>query len=470
MLALRFATALLLATALAALPLGGARAQDAGAIGVEDGLFGTLDPPLRAARDPRVVVPVRGQVQAPVLAPVRVPVTRLAPPPPAPEPVRRARPEEADPFAPLGLRLGVLTLRPSLTQSVGIDSNPERLTAGGRATAFSRTEGALALETDWSRHALAIEARGRADLFRGATDPRASGEAGARLRLDIREWLDLTLDARAATARERAGTPELPGDVARGPQVTSVEGAATLAARGAHASLSLRGALTRTINGDARRADGTRLSRREADYLEPALALRAGYLVGPGFEPFVEAQIDERRYVERSAAETRESRGLTGRVGARIAASALLSGEASVGWQRRSFLAPGRADVDGPVAQAALIWSPTPLTRVSLSGESAIAETRVAGATSAQALSASLGISHELTRALVLDATIGLARTDYRGAALTEDLLTASAGLEWRLSRTLAVTARYSHERLRSSAPGAGYGADIGLVGLRLAR
>lgn len=467
--ALRIATALLLATALAALPLGGARAQDSGVIGVEDGLFGGDAPPLRAARDPRVLVPVRAQVQAPVLAPVRVPVTRLAPPPPAPEPIRRARPEETDPFAPLGLRLGVITLRPSLTQSVGVDSNPDRLASGGRAAAFSRTEGALALETDWSRHALAIEARGRADLFRGATDRRASGEAGARLRLDIREWLDLTLDARAATARERAGTPELPGDVARGPQVTSLEGAATLAARGAHASLALRGALTRTLNGDARRADGTTLSRRDADYLEPSLALRAGYLVGPGFEPFVEAQIDERRYVERSA-ENRDSRGLTGRVGARIAASDLLSGEASVGWQRRSFLVPGRADVDGPVAQAGLIWSPTPLTRVSLTGESAIAETRVAGATSAQALSANLGISHELTRALVLDAAIGLARTDYRGAALTEDLLTATAGLEWRLSRTLAVTARYSHERLRSSAPGSGYRADIGLVGLRLAR
>lgn len=417
-------------------------------------------PALRTTRDPDVFVPVR--------AAVRAPVTRLAPIPDAPRAVRRVAPEDA-PFDPIGLRVGVLTLRPSIEQSLGWDSNPERVETGARGRALSRTQGSVTLETDWSRHALTGSANGSVDAYRGGDiDPRASGDAALALRLDIRDDVALTLGGTAATATQRIGSPELPGDLAQAPQTSTFGGSAALALGFNRVGVTMRGAIERTVNGDAARLDGTRLDRSADDYTQQTAALRLDYEASPGFRPFVEGAVDRRIYDEAGA--TRDSAGVSGRVGTAVEITRLLTGEASVGVARRDYEDPSRAAVRGVVGAASLVWTPTALTTLTLTGESALDETNVPGADGARARRVSLAVSHEARRDLVFDASLTLARTDYTGTPLTEDLIAATAGLEWRVTRTLAVTAEVSHERLRSSAPGGDYTANVALFGVRLAR
>lgn len=450
--------ALALAAALAAAP---ARAQSV--IGVED-----LPLELRPARDRAVFAPVSVPPRAQVRAQVRAPVTRLAPAPEAPRAVRRAAPE-ADPFAPTGIRAGAFTLRPAITQSGGWDSNPERAETGAQGRALSRTQAALTLESGWSRHALTGSASGVYDAYRGGdVAPRVSGAADLALRLDIRENAALTLRADAATATERVGAPDLPSDLADGPQTSSLGASAALDLGFNRLAVGLRGGFVRSVNGDGVRADGTRVDRSGDDYDETTAAIRLGYAASPRLVPFVEAEIDQRRYDRADAG--RDSDGVTGRVGAEIEVTRLLAGEISAGWQVRDFDDAAREDVTGAVAQARLVWTPTALTTVTLSGESRIAETGVVGARAAQARSAGVAITHQARRNLVFDASLSWAATDYEGAALTEELIAATAGLEWRFTRTLAVTASYAHERLESSAPGGDYVADVALVGVRLTR
>jgi len=450
--------ATIVAVSLAAcLAAGAARAQSV--IGVEDGDLG-----LRPARDAAVYAPV----YAPVRAEVRAPVTRLVPAFEAPRFVRRPAPE-ADPYAPIGIRAGAFRLRPSITQSAGWDSNPERVETGARGRALSRTQAAVTLESDWTRHALTGSASGVYDAYRGGdVEPRASGDADLALRLDIRENATLTLRADAATATERVGAPDLPSDLAEGPRTSSFGGSAALAMSFNRLAVGLRGGIVRSVNEDGVRADGTRVDRSGEDYDETAAAIRLGYAASPRLVPFVEAEIDQRRYDR--AGTGRDSDGVTGRVGAEIELTRLLTGEASAGWQVRDYESPNRDDVAGAVAQARLVWTPTALTSVSLTGESRIAETSVAGARAAQARRASIAISHQARRNLVFDASLSWAGTDYEGTALTEELIAATAGLEWRLTRTLAFTATYAHERLDSSAPGGDSVADVALVGVRLTR
>lgn len=450
----------LLAVALAAsFAAGAARAQSV--IGVEEEAL-----ELRPARVPEVYAPVNARVAVPPRAEVRAPVTRLAPAPPAPRGVRRAAPE-ADPFAPTGIRAGAFTLRPSITQSAGWDTNPARVETGAEGRALSRTQGALTLESDWTRHALTGSATGVYDAYRGGgIDPRVSGAADLGLRLDIRENAALTLRAEAATATERVGAPDLPSDLAQGPQTSSFGGSAALAMRFNRLAVGLRGGFVRSVNGDGVRADGSRVDRSGEDYDEASAAIRLGWAASPRLTPFVEAEIDQRRY----QGVARDSDGLTGRVGAEIEVTRLLTGEVSGGWQVRDAESPARDDVSGAVAQARLVWTPTTLTTVTVTGESRIAETSVAGASAAQARRASVAIAHQARRNLVFDASLSWAATDYDGTALTEELIAATAGLEWRLTRTLAVTATYAHERLDSSAPGGDYEADLALVGVRLTR
>jgi hypothetical protein len=439
--------------------LAAGRAHGQTVIGVEN-----APPALRPARDEAVFAPVSVLPRAEV----RAPVTRLAPSPDAPRAVRRAAPE-GDPYAPLGIRLGTLTLRPSITQSAGWDTNPERVETGAEGRALSRTEGDLTLESDWSRHALTGSVGGVYDAYRGGDlEPRFSGAADLGLRLDIREDTALTLRADAATATERVGSPEVPSDLAEGPQTTTFGAEAELAMGFNRLQVALRGAIERSLNEDGVRADGTRVDRSDDDFTETLAALRLGYAVSPRLTPFVEAEIDRRRY--EGAGATRDSVGATGRVGAEIEMTRLLTGEVSAGWQERDYEDPARGDASGAVAQARLVWTPTPLTTVTLAGESSIAETSVAGANAAQARRASVAIAHQLRRNLVLDASLSWAGTDYEGVSLSEELIAAAAGLEWRLNRGLAVTARYAHERLASTAPDGDHVADVALVGVRLTR
>ncbi|GGK22411.1 hypothetical protein GCM10011322_06350 [Salinarimonas ramus] len=425
-------------------------------------LFVEDEPPvLRPARDEAVFAPVRAEVQ--------VPVTRLAPPPPAPAATPTAAIDASDPYAPLGIRVGAFTLRPSLTQSLGWDSNPNRVETGAEARALSRTEGALSLESGWSRHALTGAARGQIDAYRGGDpEPRVSGDASLALRIDIGRESALTLTGTAATATERVGSPELPGDLRDGPQTSTLAANAAFDTRLGLLAVGLRGGIARTINADATRVDGTTIDRSGDDLTQTAAALRLGYELSPRLVPFVEAEIDERRYDELGTA--RDSVGLTGRVGTQIGLTRLVVGEVSAGWQTRDYDDDARGTVDGAVAQARLVWTPTPLTTVTLAGESALADTNVADARTARTQRASLAIAHAARRNLILDAALTFAQTDYDGAGLTEELITASAGLEWRLNRSLAVTGRYTHERLDSTSAGADYVADVALVGLRIAR
>ncbi|MGJ3262495.1 MAG: outer membrane beta-barrel protein [Salinarimonas sp.] len=462
----RLRTALALAAGLAAVGVvatsDGARAQASIQVpAVEEPDAADDDLGLRpAARDPLVFAPVRAEV--------RVPVTRLAPSPPAPAAAPRGTPE-ADPWAPLGIRAGALTLRPALTQSLGWDSNPDRVETGAKGRALSRTEGVVTLESDWSRHALTGSVQGVYDTYRGGDpEPRLSGAADVGLRLDILRDTALTLGASAATATERIGSPELPGDLAEGPRTSTLAARAALDTRFNRLALGLRGGIARTLNDDATRRDGTRLDRSGDDVTETSAALRLGFEVSPRLVPFVEAEIDRRRYDEAGSA--RDSTGRTGRVGAEIGLTRLLVGEVSAGGQVRAYDDATGREVDGTVAEARLVWTPTPLTTVTLAGESRIAETNVAGARAAEARRASLAVSHAARRNLILDAALSVARTDYVGSPLAEELVTASAGAEWRLNRSLALTGRYTHERLESTAPGGDHVADIALIGLRLTR
>ncbi|WP_163068316.1 outer membrane beta-barrel protein, partial [Acinetobacter baumannii] len=48
---------------------------------------------------------------------------------------------EADPFAPVGLRLGTFVVTPSADVTLGYDSNPRRLHDGGQGSLFTQSYG-----------------------------------------------------------------------------------------------------------------------------------------------------------------------------------------------------------------------------------------------------------------------------------------------------------------------------------------
>ena len=428
--------------------------------------------PVRRDRQP-TSRPVQSGFRSATLAPD---VARAVRPLSGPEPggpllrmPRRA--VTADPYAPVGYRVGNVALFPAVGQSAGYDSNPNRIAGDKKGSAVLRTEGELRLQSDWSRHELSGLLRGAYNDYpsvRSADRPEGAGRIN--LRLDATRDLRIDLETRGALDSLRPGSPELSAAAVRDrPLVGSVGASAGVTQRFSRVSLGLRGGVDRTVFEDARLTDGTILDQSDRDRTQYEARLRAGYEVKPGWTPFIEGIADTLRY-DRGLDDSgfrRSSDGLGARAGSTFEITPILTGEASAGLVTRDYEDVRLGELRGPIAEGALIWAPTPLTTVRLRGGSEIGETSVAEANGVLFSRATLEVQHDLRRNLSLIGAVTVSEADYSGVRLREEGLAGSIKLDYRLTRSVALRASFTHERLKSTDPGSDYTANVVLVGLR---
>jgi hypothetical protein len=416
---------------------------------------GEIRPPL----DQPVALPVREPVGLPPVAPMPLGVLEFEP-----------AAEEESPYSPLGLRVGSLTLFSTVTQSAGYDTNPQRLANAGRGDAFSRTEGEFRLESDWSRHLMTARLRGSYDAFgRDRRQNRPMLDATAQLHLDITRGTRFTVESGLDLASENAGSPELPQAVVGRPIVTDYYGSANITQFINRTQFRLRGLVGRTEYRDVRLRDGSILSRRDRDLTRLETTLRTSYDVHPGLLPFFELAFDRRNYDRRVGPDglRRSSRGLTGRVGTTFELTRTLVGEASLGYQTRRYDDSSLRPLDGIIGDAALEWSLSPITTVTVSGASRIGETTVPGASGTRMQRVGLEIRHDLRRHLTINGGVAFERTIYGGTGGRARSFIGSAGLAYSFNRALALTVDFRHERTWSTRRDDAYAANTYLVGLR---
>lgn len=416
-------------------------------------------------QSPRLRGVTQRQFRAPQPAVSNLP-PELPPPPP-----RRRRPPEEDPYAPLGLRLGNVVLRPAITGFGGYDSNPSRTTGQVKSSPFSRTEGELGIQSDWNMHELTGMLRGGySRYYRDETASRPDAEGNMSLRLDATRDTRILLESRLRLDTQRPGSPDLTAAVQGRPITWAYGGAAGVTHDINRFQLTLRGAVDRQDYEDAELSNGQKLSQADRNQTQYGLRLRAAYEVTPGFKPFIQGEVDTRQFDEKvdSSGYMRSSDGYTARIGSSFEISRLLSGEVSVGYQDRKYEDGRLKNLRGMVGDAAILWTPTPLTTVTLRGTSELGDTTIAGSSGTTARRLNLEVAHALRRNLVVTGFASYGRTDYEGQDLREDLSTIGARLEYKLTRTFSVRASFTHERLNSTNPGSDYTANVAQVGLRV--
>ncbi|WP_186418571.1 outer membrane beta-barrel protein [Bosea sp. CS1GBMeth4] len=427
------------------------------------------------AQPPRASQPVqsprlRGVTQRQFHAPQPV-VSNLPPElPPSPQP-RRRRPPEDDPYAPLGLRVGNVVLRPAITGFGGYDSNPSRTAGQVKGSLFSRAEGELGIQSDWNVHELTGLLRGGySRYYRDETASRPDAEGNMSLRLDATRDTRILLESRLRLDTQRPGSPDLTAAVQGRPITWAYGGAAGVTHDFNRLQLTLRGAVDRQDYEDAELSNGQKLSQADRNQTQYGLRLRAAYEVTPGFKPFIQGEIDTRQFDQKvdSSGYMRSSDGYTARLGSSFEISRLLSGEVSVGYQDRKYEDGRLKNLRGMVGDAAILWTPTPLTTVTLRGTSELGDTTIAGSSGTTARRVNLEVAHALRRNLTVTGFASYGRTDYEGQDLREDLSTIGARLEYKLTRTFSVRASFTHERLNSTNPGSDYTANVAQVGLRV--
>jgi hypothetical protein len=382
------------------------------------------------------------------------------------------------PYAPMGVGIGNVRLRPSLETSVGYDSNPNRVATPLRGSSELRADGALNIQSEWSNHEL------RGDLRLGYADfpqvPKANRPDGAGTligRIDVTRDTQIDLGARYTLATQRPGSPELPagtGGVTVTNQPLIFSSGATLGAtqRFNRLELSLKGTFDRTINQNATQSDGTIIDLAANNFNAYGVTGRAAYEISPKLKPFVEATVDKRRYdqlVDQNGFE-RSSNGISARAGAVYQVTSLVSGEASAGYGQRKYEDPRLSNLNGPLVDASLIYTPTPLMKVTLRGTTSFEETSVQNASGAVVRRLTLEVSHALLRNVTLTALGTFQDTQYRGVTLEEKYFNGTLRAEYNLTRTVAVRASYTFEKLKSTSIGNDYTANVFLLGLRFQR
>lgn len=388
---------------------------------------------------------------------------------PGPAPRRRPRVED-DPYGPVGLRFGGLQVTPYVGAQAGYDSNPERV-RNGKGSPAVRGEAGFSAGSDWSRHALSAQASAsyvRYTSLPDASRPEVSGEAA--LRLDVQRDTFANFQLRGSLSTQRQESPEVPGATLNRPAVGSFSLESGLSQRLGRLEAGFSFLVGRTMYGDAQLSGGgvERLSR--GNYNSYGLQGRLSHELAPGVRPFIEVSADRRRRDEPVDALgfARDSTGFQARAGSTFELTRSLTGEAGAGYGSRRYEDSRLPILAGPVIDARLIWSATPLTTLTVRAATEFGETTIANASGFLSRRASLDVAHALLRNFTLGAGVAFTDSDYRGVSLSEQTVTASLRADYNVNRNLALRGSFAHERLWSSQAGSGYGAQVFLLGLRL--
>lgn len=372
----------------------------------------------------------------------------------------------------LGIRLGTMILRPTLSEKIFHERERDGASASRRVYSETTLEGTL--QSDWSRHRLTV-------LGAGTVQKNLSGRGQEDMSVDLDATLDLDL-ARDWGGRLRGGYGYFQEDRN---DPNAVAGASAQAAvhrfSGSGALIKdfglLRGTTTaelvRTVYGDVRLVDGTIVSGDDRDNLSGRLSGRIGYEVSPLLIPFLEASVERTKFdlsrdfngYERSATT------YALRVGTEFPLGEKLSGELSGGYIWRKIDDARLDDIGGFAVDGRVAWSPLRGTVVNANLGTTVESSTTPGESGSVAYRLGVGLEHELRNAVVARLSGTALYRDYAATSLAGDETTlgAGAGISWSINRYLSLEADAGYERTTRKGGNDSDTARIG-IGLKLRR
>lgn len=441
-------------------------------------------------------VPARTQAQS---AYAQAPGT---PPPsatigPIRKPLKKKVSETVDPYAPLGLRMGSFDLFPAVELTGGYSTNPSQSPNGDGAALYTVAP-ELRAQSNWSRHELKADLRGSytgysPDDTPTLSRPNINGKLDGRI--DVTHATRIELGGRVLVATDNPGSPNLQAGLSKLPLYATFGGSAGLGQQFNRVDVLVTGDAERTAYQDLQLTDGTSASNEDRNYNQYGGKVRGSYELGPGVKPFVEVGVDQRKHDLNADffGYQRDSRGITGSVGTSFELTRLLTGEASIGYVKRTYEDARLSDLSGLIGNASLIWTASALTTVQLTASSSVGELTIPGVSGIFYRDVGLQIDHSLRRWLIGSVKFGIGADTYKNGAVELSgttttvcncVTTSSAnetvsdrvdmryafglGLTYKIDRSMQVKGEFRQQWLRSNVSGVNYEASIFMLGLRL--
>lgn len=345
----------------------------------------------------------------------------------------------------LGMRAGGFLIYPRLTVAETYDDNIFAEPDDEESDFITFVQPRIDVASNFSRHALGFGVGSDLAFYADNTDENfqdAFAEADGRLDITRQSSLSLALEG----GRFHEGRDDVEDVEADEPTIFFRYGG-TVAFNQDFNRLNFRlgQSVVRTDFQDADLEDGGEINNDDRDRVIYNTRLRTGFFVSPRINTFVQGTYNIVRRDEEvdDAGFERDSHGWGVAGGVAVDITAVLFGEAFVGY-RRQFFEEDDFDPEGGISFGTdLTWNATTLTTFVLSGDSDFEATNQGGASANFESSLALSVDHELLRNVLIGATVGFERDDFEGVDRTDDTIFAEARVSYLLNRNFSVGADY---------------------------
>ncbi|MCO6419755.1 outer membrane beta-barrel protein [Siccirubricoccus sp. KC 17139] len=376
----------------------------------------------------------------------------------------RPRPD----FDPLGVRLGGFRLDGMVDVGPGFDSNLFGRRNNVVSDGFVDTAAGARLRSDWTTHAVGIEASMLSRQYFNNSD------------LDFQDWnilgfgrydfsADTNVEGRYRHAREHLDvfSTEVQGlGIARPVSYDTDEVSVTGNTRFNRVGLT-GGALWRSYRFENQSFASTGGSLSLNDFDTVIGSIGSSYTVAPGRAVTATVRLQDISYTN-AASRSRDSFTWEALLGFDYDFDGVWQARVAVGWRQRNYNGPGLKPVEGLAAEGQITWLPTQLTTVRFNVLRTIEESIRVDAVSYQRLQGGVTVDHEFLRNVILSGDIRADRREYQrpDQKVTDGILTLSA--RWLINRNLELIGAYSYsQRLEKSAGYDEYDRNLFQVRLR---
>ncbi len=347
-----------------------------------------------------------------------------------------------------GTRVGSFVLSPELEVQTGYSDNYLRSAANDESSVFTVIAPTLRLASDWSRHAFKLDLTHVTAIYYNDTDDNTyEFGAGAELLLDVTRATMLGFDlAYDRNAEGRGSDNSRPGS-AEPTYNNHFSGGVKGQYKAGRVRVAPFAGAGYRIYEDTDRIGGGTIDNSDRDRIEYDYGLELGYEYIRGYELFVRGTGRYIDYEDEFDVNGFRQGGedYAALAGVNFKLTNLIDGSAGAGYRFRTNEDARFDDASSFTYDVGLTWTPTPLWLVSLKGFQAFEETSVPGASTANAVGASIGAEYAIRRNVTLLPSFRYKRLDYEDIDRTDDLFEVGIGVQYSVNRYLAISGEYRY-------------------------
>ncbi len=342
-----------------------------------------------------------------------------------------------------GIRAGSFFLYPSVVETFSYDDNVFATKVSKKDDFIVTSAPTLQILSNWGRH--------RLDLLLGAVDVRHANFSSedhtdfnglADWQLDVTRSFNIAGKLGASFLTESRGQADAPTAAAEPTDYRKYDASVSLNKQFNRFTFQLGGAVQALDYDDVRALDGTTIDQDIRDGRVYTEIGKVAYEFSPGYRVFGLVEANQRNFG--NAADDRNSKGIETRAGLEFEVTHLVKGEISAGYFEQNYDQVGFSNTSGMAFKGGLLWNPTQLMTVNLSGERRVSETSVAGSSGHVDTLLTSKIDYEIMRNLIGSPFVNYTIEDYKGVNREDKTLQAGINMQLLINRHLSAGAFYT--------------------------